>query len=143
MRVLRSFLLRQIEILSITGVLCLLLMAATLHLQQLPKNVPTVLTIAAVLIVTFLFSRFIRSKVDVELSAEVAQLLYPSGIILSLFMSWILSLYLKDMLPEEGIQHHVVTLGGVCMAVYLGIRCLDIKWLPSEAEIADFDRSRH
>lgn len=143
MRVLRSFLLRQTLILLSTALICVVLMIATLYIQQVSQYMPLLSTIAGILVVAIFFTRFIISKIDSELSAEVAQLLYPGGIVLTIFLGWILSLYLKDLIPEEGIQHHVVLIAGIGVAAFLGVRCFDIKWLPSEAEIADLERGRH
>lgn len=143
MRLLKSVLLRLIRILLATSCICLVLMAATLYLQMAPDDVPFLLILAAVLGAGLAFTSFIIKNLDSELSAEVARILYPSSALLCVVMGWMFSVYLEDMLPDEGMQHWVVALAGASIAVFMLIRCFDIKWLPSEAEIADLERSRH
>lgn len=80
---------------------------------------------------------FLIKKLDPELSMESARLVFPAGIILSLVLSFLLSMYLKDLIPgDEGIQHFILPFVGCGISIYLVVRCFDVKWLRPEQEVA-------
>ena len=136
MRMFRSFILRMALILSITGTLCLLLMALTLGIQGLRDGMVFSGMLFAIVFVWLVVNYFIVKKVDPELSMEVGRLLFPSGAVLSIILSSVLAMYLEAMIPgDEGRQHYILVFVGVGVALFLLVRCFDIKWLRGEEEI--------
>lgn len=136
MRMLRSFLLRLLLILSTTGTICLVLMGTTLGLQGNREGMVFYGILAGILLLWVLINLFVVRKTDPELSFEVARLLLPSGAVLSLALSFLLATILDEMIPgTEGREHWVLVFAGVGVAVFLGIRSLDVKWLRAEDEI--------
>jgi hypothetical protein len=132
----RSFILRMALILSSTAALCFLLMALTLGIQKEAESMQFSGILFAVMLVWVPFNWYIVRKTDPELTVEVARLVLPAGAVLSIVLSGLLSLYLDGMLPgEEGKQHMILPFVGFGIAIFLFIRCLDIKWLRGEAEI--------
>ena len=136
MRMFRSFIFRMALILSATAALCFLLMAITLGIQEERESMQFCGMVFLLLLLWVLFNRYIVRKTDPELSVEVARLVLPSGALLSIGLSCLLSLYLDDMIPgTEGKQHLILPFVGIGIALFLFIRCLDIKWLRGEQEI--------
>ncbi|MEX0323572.1 MAG: hypothetical protein AB3N63_15525 [Puniceicoccaceae bacterium] len=136
MRMFKSFVLRLSLILSITATVCLLLMAATLFIQNESESMTFSGILFAIMLVWCLINWFIVRKVDPELSVEVARMVLPAGALLSLILSTVLSLYLDAMIPgNEGKQHFILPFVGVGVALFLVIRCFDIKWMRGEDEI--------
>jgi len=137
MRMFRSFLLRLTLILSVTGSLCLMLMAATLGIQKDREGAIFCGLLFGVLFLWMLFNWFIIRRVDPELSVEVARILFPAGIVLSLALSVVLAMYLKELIAkEEGYEHWILPFVGMGVSFYLIVRCFDIRWLRGEEEIA-------
>lgn len=137
MRMFRSFIFRLALILSITGSICLLLMSITLGIQGLNDGMVFTSTLFGIVFTWFLANLFIVRKIDPELSMEVARLLLPAGAILSILLSGVLSMFLDGMIPgTEGKQHFILYFVGAGVAVFLVIRCFDIKWLRGEEEIS-------
>ena len=96
--------------------------------------------IFAVLLVWSLVSWYIVRKLDPELSVEVARMVLPSGALLSIVLSSVLSFYLDDMIPGmEGKEHMILPFVGIGVAFFLIVRCFDIKWLRGEEEIIDLE----
>ena len=140
MRMFRSFILRLSLILSLTAVICLLLMMATLGIQRQMDALYFVGMIFITLLVWFLINWYAVRKVDPEISMEVARILFPSAALLSICLSGLLALYLDQLIPgNEGSQHMILPLAGIGVAVFLIIRCFDIKWLRGEEEIAEME----
>lgn len=140
MRMFRSFILRLSQILTLTAVLCLLLMLATLFIQKQAEAVYFIGMIFMTILVWFLVNWYVVRKVDPEVSVEVARILFPSGAILSICLSGVLSLYLDTLIPgREGSQHLILPFVGVGVAFYLIVRCFDIKWLRGEDEINEME----
>ncbi|MEX0325006.1 MAG: hypothetical protein AB3N33_02840 [Puniceicoccaceae bacterium] len=136
----RSFILRLSQILTLTAVLCLLLMLATLFIQKQAEAVYFIGMIFMTILVWFLVNWYVVRKVDPEVSVEVARILFPSGAILSICLSGVLSLYLDTLIPgREGSQHLILPFVGVGVAFYLIVRCFDIKWLRGEDEINEME----
>ncbi len=136
MRMFRSFLLRLALILSATGSICLLLMAATLGLQGDPEGMTFFLMLFGLLACWLIVNLVVVKKSDPELSVEVARLVLPGGAILSIMLSIYLALILEGMISGgEGREHFILFFVGPGVAVFLAIRCLDIKWLRGEEEI--------
>lgn len=143
MRMFRSFLLRLSLILSLTTVINLLLMTATFAISN--QNDPLFFygMIFILLLVWSLFNWFIIRKVDPELSMEVARIVLPSGAVLSVLLSFLMSLYMNEMIPgSEGKEHYILPFAGIGVAFFLIVRCFDIKWLRGEAEISLQERSQ-
>lgn len=123
-------------ILSVTGTICLLLMVATLGIQGLRDGMIFAGMLFAIVLVWLVVNYIIVKKVDPELSMEVARLLFPSGAVLSVILSGVLAMYLDAMIPgDEGRQHYILIFAGVGVALFLVVRCFDIKWLRGEEEI--------
>ena len=142
MRMLRSFLLRLGLILSITAVICLVLMVATLAIQNQIEAAKFCGLLGFLLLVWLLFNWYIVRKIDPELSLEVARIVFPAGMVFSLLLSSTLALYLSDMIPgDEGKQHMILPFVGVGVTFFLVVRCFDLKWLRPEEEIAKVDRA--
>ncbi|NDV62367.1 hypothetical protein G0Q06_07895 [Puniceicoccales bacterium CK1056] len=141
---LKSFVLRIILILSLTGTVSLLLMALTLGIQQDQEGLVFCGTLFGILLLWVGINAYVVKKVDPELSVEVARLLIPSGAVLSIFLSYLLAMILDDMIPgTEGKQHWIVLFVGLGVAFFLFIRWFDIKWLRAEDEILNIEeRSR-
>ena len=140
MRMFKSFLLRLSVILSVTATICLLLMAATLGIQGESSSMVFCGVIFAVLLVWSLVSWYIVRKLDPELSVEVARMVLPSGALLSIVLSSVLSFYLDDMIPGlGGKEHMILPFVGIGVAFFLIVRCFDIKWLRGEEEIIDLE----
>jgi uncharacterized membrane protein (GlpM family) len=140
MRMFRSFLLRLTLILSTTATISLLLMAATLGIQGLRDGMVFCIMLFVLLLIWLVANYFVVRKTDPEVSVEVARLLFPSGAILSIFLSLLLSLMLDGMIPgTEGMQHYIVVFVGLGIAFFLIVRCFDIKWLRGEAEILSLE----
>ncbi len=141
MRMLRSFFLRIALILSTTALLCLLLMAATFWIQGQYNDLVFTSVLAALALLWVVCNWLVVRIVDSELSYEVARLLLPSGMVLSVILSWLLAEVLRDMLRSgKGIEHYVLLFAGIGVAVILGIRCFEIRWLRAEAEVAATER---
>ena len=141
MRMFRSFLLRLGLILSTTAVICLLLMTVTLALQRQSDSAMYCGMLFGILFAWFLFNFIMVKKVDPELSLEVARIVLPSGILFSLLLSSLLSMYLKDLIPgNEGREHYILPFVGLSVSFYLIVRCFDLKWLRPEEEIAFLDQ---
>ena len=143
MRMFRSFILRLALILSTTAVICLFLMAATLGLQGATQAMPFISMVFGIVLIWFLFNWLIVKKVDPELSVEVARILFPSGALLSLVLSVVLAMYLDALIPgTEGRQHWILPFVGIGVAIFLVVRCFDIKWLRSEIEIITLEEKK-
>lgn len=140
MRMFKSFILRLSLILSITGAVSLLLMAATLGIQTDEEGMVFCGTLFGILLLWVLINAFIVKKVDPELSVEVARLLIPSGALLSICLSYLLAMILDDMIPgADGRQHWIIFFVGIGVAFFLFIRWFDIKWLRAEDEILNIE----
>jgi hypothetical protein len=118
-------------------------MLATLALQMVYEPLSVLGILCAVLLAGIAFTEFIIRKLDTELSAESARLVYPTGAVAAPLLSWLLSMNLQGMLPEPGNSHLVVVLAGLSITVFMVIRIFDIKWLPSEEEVMELEKSRH
>lgn len=137
MRMFRSFLLRLSLALSVTAVLCCLLMTATLAIQGVVES----LTFSVVLLVGSCIwlglNWFVLRLADPELSREVAYYLLPSAAVLSVLFSTLFSTLMDDMIPgNEGREHMMLPLAGFGVAVFMVIRMFDVKWLRGELEVA-------
>ncbi len=137
MRMFKSFVLRLSLILSVTAVICLLLMAATLGIQEESESMTFCLILFGIMFVWVFINWYIVRKADPELSVEVARMLLPAGALLSVVLSSMLSLYLDAMVPgTEGKQHFILPLAGIGVALFLIVKCFDIKWMRGEEELA-------
>jgi hypothetical protein len=124
-------------ILSTTAAVCLLLMTITFFIQIQYDLVMYTGMICGLMFLWVLINWFLVTKLDPELSLESARLVFPSGIILSLLLSFLFSVYLKDLIPgDTGKQHYVLPFVGLGISVYLLVRAFDVKWLRTEDEIA-------
>lgn len=140
MRMFRSFILRLSQILSLTVVICLLLMAATLGIQKQTDSMFFIGMIFLTMLAWFFVNWYVVRKVDPEISMEVARILFPSAGVLSICLSGVMSLYLDEMIPgTDGTQHLILPFVGFGVAFYLIVRCFDIKWLRGEAEITEME----
>jgi ascorbate-specific PTS system EIIC-type component UlaA len=141
MRMFRSFLMRMALILSTTGTICLFLMSATLGIQGNRDGMIFLALLCLILLCWLLINLYVVRKTDPELSVEVARLVFPSGAVLSVGLSFLLALVLRDMLPErEGIQHYITLFVGIGVGLFLLVRCFDIKWLRGEDEIVNLEQ---
>ncbi len=141
MRMFRSFLLRLGLILSTTAVICLVLMVFTLLLQGLQQSATFCGVILGLLLLWLLFNWFIVRRIDPELSLEVARILFPAGMVLSIVLSYVLALFLSDLIPgDDGRQHYILPFVGLGVTFFLVVRCFDLKWLRPEEEISQLER---
>jgi hypothetical protein len=137
---LRSFLLRISQILSLTATISLFLMTATLGIQKETASMYFTGTLFIILLLWWTGNSYVIKKVDPELSMEVARLLFPAGAILSLCLSIFMAIYLAAMIPgDEGKQHLIIPFVGIGIALFLIVRCFDIKWLRGEEEIIEME----
>ena len=140
MRMFRSFLLRLALILSTTASICLVLMAATLGIQKDRQGMYFFAALFGILFLWMIFNWFVVRRVDPELSVEVARILFPAGMVLSIALSVVLAMYLKEIIPgDEGHQHWILPFVGLGVSFYLLVRCFDIRWLRGEDEIASLE----
>jgi hypothetical protein len=137
----RSFMMRMALILSTTATISLLLMSATLVIQGDRDGAVFTALLFAILLCWLLINLYVVRKTDPELSVEVARLLLPSGALLSVALSFLFAMVLRDMLPPdtEGIPHYIVLFVGAGVALFLLVRCFDIKWLRGEDEIVSLE----
>jgi hypothetical protein len=136
----KSFMLRLALILSITGCVSLLLMAITLGIQEDVEGMTFCGILCGIVLLWVIVNYVVVRKVDPELSVEVARLLIPAGIILSIFLSYLLSMFLDDMIPgSDGKQHYSILFVGFGVPFFLFIRAFDIKWLRAEEEIVNLE----
>lgn len=137
MRLFRSFLLRTGLILSVTAVVCLVLMMITLLIQMQYDSAMYTGLLLCLMLVWLLINWILVRKLDRELSLESARMVFPAGIVLSLVLSILFSIHLRDMIPgDEGIQHLTLPFVGLVVSIYLIVRCFDVKWLRPESEVA-------
>ncbi|MGA1205680.1 MAG: hypothetical protein ACO3ZW_07720 [Opitutales bacterium] len=137
----RSFILRIALILSVTALICLFLMSATLFIQKEMEGGQLCGSLFLLLLVWFIVNWILVQKIDPELSFEVARMLLPAGMVLSILLSSTLSIYLHSLIPDvDGKQHLVLPFVGLGVAFYLLVRCFDLKWLRPEEEIASVER---
>ena len=140
MRMFRSFLLRLLLMLSLNATISFGLMAATLALQGFPERMAFTATLGGLLLVWLGINYYVVRKADPEISLETARFLYPAGIFLNLALSWNLALYLDNLIPgTEGKQHFILYFVGIGIALFLVVRCFDIKWLRAEADIRSLE----
>jgi len=140
---LRSFLLRLSLILSLTAVICLLLMTATFGINKMNEPMVFFGILFLILFGWFLFNWFIVRKVDPELSMEVARIVLPAGALFSIFLSSLLSMYMNELIPgSEGKEHFILPFAGLGVAFFLVVRCFDIKWLRGEDEVALLEKGQ-
>jgi hypothetical protein len=115
-------------------------MALTMVLQQDMERAVFLFTLAGISLVWIVINYVVVRKVDPELSFEVARLLIPSGVLLSISLSIYLSTVLDAMVPVvDGRQHWVLFFVGLGVSVFLGVRALDMKWLRAEEEISSLE----
>ena len=135
MRMFRSFLLRLLLMLSLNATISFGLMAATLALQGYAERVVFTSMLGGLLLLWLGINYYVVRKADPEISLETARFLYPAGIFLNLGLSWNLALYLDKLIPgTEGKQHYILYFVGIGIALFLVVRCFDIKWLRAEAD---------
>jgi ABC-type enterochelin transport system permease subunit len=133
---LRSFLLRVTMTLSATAAICLLLITATLYIQNLHERAIFTLSLMGIVLLWFFINVVVVRKIDAEVSAELARFLFPGSGILAIALSGSLALYMDSLIPgDEGKQHWMLLFVGLGVAFFYGVRCFDIKWLRSEIEI--------
>lgn len=138
MRVFLSLMLRMSFILSVTAVMCLILMVITLYLQKEQGAMAFTGLVSSGLLIWTLINGYLIKLFDPELSAEVAKVLFPTGAVLAICLSFVFALQLDFMIPgTEGKQHFVIPFVGLGVATYLVVRCFDIKWLRAEIEISN------
>ena len=119
----RSYILRLSQILSLTAVICLLLMSATLGIQKQTDSMVFFAMLFLIMLAWFFVNWFVVRKVDPEISMEVARILFPSAAILSICLSGLLSLYLDELIPgQDGMQHLILPFVGIGVAFYLIVR---------------------
>jgi hypothetical protein len=136
MRVFLSLILRLFFILSVTSVMSLILMVITLYIQKEQSAMAFTGLVCSGLLIWTLINGYLIKLFDPEISAEVAKVLFPSGAILAVCLSFVFALQLDFMIPgTEGKQHFVIPFVGLGVAIYLLVRCFDIKWLRAEVEV--------
>jgi hypothetical protein len=118
-------------------------MTATFSIHKQTDSMYFFGTVFTVLLIWVLFNWFIIRKVDPELSMEVARIVLPSGAALSLVLSFVMSLFMNELIPgSEGKEHFILPFVGLGVAFFLVVRCFDIKWLRGEAEISLLERGQ-
>lgn len=140
MGILKSFFLRIPVVLLSTIAICQLVMAGSLGLQSMASEMHYSLILALLFSLLLGMNLYFMRKVKMELSMEVARILYPTGASLSLMISLLFMLWLDEMIPGEGREHYVMIFVGLGIAIFLLIRCFDIRWLRSEDEIQSIQR---
>ena len=127
-------------ILSMTGAICLFLMAVTLGLQGDLEEMKFLFILFGLLVCWLIVNAVVVRKSDPELSVEVARLVLPGGALLSIVLSTYLALILEGMITGgEGREHFILFFVGPGVAIFLAIRSLDIKWLRGEEEILELE----
>ena len=133
--IVRSFILRLSQIVAASATIYLLVMVATLVLQeQFEEAIPLgflALGAAAWWIVSF----FVIARLEDELVREVARILYPLGALVSFGLSIVLGLQLFNMVAVPVAQQWSVILAGVLIVAVLFVRMFDIRWLRSAEEL--------
>lgn len=144
MGILKSFFLRIPIVLLSTITVCQLVMAGSLGLQSMVSQMHYSLILALLFGLLLGLNVYFLRRARLELSMEVARILYPTGAALSLMVSLLFMLWLDDMIPGEGREHYVMIFVGLGIAIFLLIRCFDIGWLRSEEEIqSNLKRNRN
>jgi hypothetical protein len=138
--ILRSFLFRLSQILALTTGLCLAPMSITFYVQLMVDRGHFFALLAVPFFAWAIVAHFVIRKIDPELIVEVARFLYPAGAVLCLALSIFLSILMRPLVPEEGSQHWILVFVGLGVAVFLGVRCLDIRWLRTLKEIEFIER---
>ncbi|MCC5834108.1 MAG: hypothetical protein JJU20_05185 [Opitutales bacterium] len=139
---LKSYLLRLSQILALTAAVGYVLMAVTCYLQYLPEAGHRYLIYALPLWFWVIGSQLLIRSKDPELIAEVAKWLYPTGAILSIALSVWMAMELASTLEEPELRHLVVVFAGIGVAVFLTVRCMDIRWLRTRAEMEEIIKSK-
>lgn len=140
MRMFRSFCLRLALILSTTAAICLFLMVLTLGMQDLREGMIFSSLLFGLVFLWLIINYLVIRRIDPEPSLEVARLVWPAGALLSLALSILLALELGDLIPgTEGYEHLILVFVGVGVAIFLMVRCFDIRWLRGEDEIAGYE----
>lgn len=135
MGILKSFFLRIPIVLLSTITICQLVMAGSLGLQSMVSQMQYSLILALLFGLLLGLNLYFLRRARLELSMEVARILYPTGAALSFMISLLFMLWLDDMIPGDGREHYVMIFVGLGIAIFLLIRCFDIRWLRSEDEI--------
>jgi hypothetical protein len=110
-------------------------MAGSLGLQSMVSQMQYSLILALLFGLLLGLNLYFLRRARLELSMEVARILYPTGAALSFMISLLFMLWLDDMIPGDGREHYVMIFVGLGIAIFLLIRCFDIRWLRSEDEI--------
>ena len=133
--IVRSYFLRLSQLMAASSTVFLLVMIGTLLLQRQIGEAISLSLIASITAFWWLVASVIVSKVDPELTIEVARLLYPTVGLLSLLLSIVLGLVLIEMVTHPVSQHISVILAGILFLIVMGIKCFDIRWLRSAEEL--------
>jgi len=137
----RSYILRLTQILAGSTTVYLLVMIATLVLQDQGSETVSLGLAGAGTSLWWLISSIIISKIDPELTIEVARLLYPTAGLVALVISVVLGFRLQDMVSYPVAQQWSVILAGILVLLVMVIKCFDIRWLRSMDEIQFRSRS--
>lgn len=73
--------------------------------------------------------------VDPDLVSEVAWVIYPGGIALSLVGAFYFSVHLLEYLESARREHYTLILAGILLTLFFVIRIFDIKWLKSARDV--------
>lgn len=131
----KSIFLRLSLIMSTAAAVCHILMAGTAFLMMDTTSAGSYALWSLGFALLALIFLPLVNRFDNELLKEAAVIIYPAGAILSIFLSLLLAMNLKEAMVIEDSRHLVVILGGVAMVVAMAIRCLDIPWLLTKEEL--------
>lgn len=139
---LKSYLLRLSQILALTAGIGFILMAITCYLQFLPDAGFRYLIYALPFWFWVAGAQMLIKRRDPELIAEVAQWLYPTGAVSAVALSIALAMELAGTLVEPEFRQFVVVFAGLGIAIFLLVRCLDIRWLRTRDEMEEITKNR-
>ena len=118
------------------------LMAVTGYLQYLPELGLRYLIYALPFWFWVIGAQLLIRRFDPELIAEVAKWLYPTGALLALALSIWMAISLASVLEEPEYRQFVVVFAGIGVSLFLLVRCMDIRWLRTRAEMEDIIRTK-
>lgn len=139
---LKSYLLRLSQILALMAGIGFVLMAVTGYLQYLSELGLRYLIYALPFWFWVIGAQLLIRRFDPELIAEVAKWLYPTGALLALALSIWMAISLASVLEEPEYRQFVVVFAGIGVSLFLLVRCMDIRWLRTRAEMEDIIRTK-
>ncbi|MCD8482778.1 MAG: hypothetical protein LR015_09010 [Verrucomicrobia bacterium] len=133
-----SFLIRYTRNIAAMSAVMTGLMVITYYLQRQVELAWLWGAVWAGCLVWLLLAGVIIKKAMLDLAMELAWVLYPVSAVTSVVLGFFLSTTVEADLQRhgiEGVQHYTILVAGITIALFLLVRCSDIKFLPSMSEI--------